>query len=132
MDIYTYVALANPYQAKAIIHKYGYSSKNVKNQSDLGICLKKVVAYEGENAFNDVLDSHPDRNVLIEKYNSENKKEANFSNANGSGCGCKSNQDMQYMNFVGNENQNKNSSKEIGIIIIASALLLASAIIVKK
>jgi hypothetical protein len=129
MDIYTYVASSNPYQAKAIIHKYGYSAKNVKDESDLGICLKKVVAYEGENAFNDVLDSHPDKNVLIEKYSSENKKEANFSNANG--CGCKSH-DMQYMNFVGNENQNKSSTKEIGIIIIASALLLASAIIVKK
>lgn len=129
MDIYTYVASSNPYQAKAIIHKYGYSAKNVKDNGDLGICLKKVVAYEGENAFNDVLDSHPDKNVLIEKYSSENKKEANFSNANG--CGCKSH-DMQYMNFVGNENQNKSSTKEIGIIIIASALLLASAIIVKK
>ena len=131
MDIYTYVASSNPYQAKAIIHKYGYSTKNVKDDGDLGICLKKVVAYEGENAFNDVLESHPDKNVLIEKYISENKKEANFSNANGS-CGCKSNHDMQYMNFVGNENQNKSSTKEIGIIIIASALLLASAIIVKK
>jgi hypothetical protein len=129
MDIYTYVASSNPYQAKAIIHKYGYSAKNVKDNGDLGICLKKVVAYEGENAFNDVLDSHPDKNVLIEKFSSENKKEANFSNANG--CGCKSH-DMQYMNFVGNENQNKSSTKEIGIIIIASALLLASAIIVKK
>lgn len=129
MDIYTYVASSNPYQAKAIIHKYGYSAKNVKDNGDLGICLKKVVAYEGENAFNDVLDSHPDKNVLIEKYSLENKKEANFSNANG--CGCKSH-DMQYMNFVGNENQNKSSTKEIGIIIIASALLLASAIIVKK
>jgi hypothetical protein len=129
MDIYTYVASSNPYQAKAIIHKYGYSAKNVKDNGDLGICLKKVVAYEGENAFNDVLDSHPDKNVLIEKYSSENKKDANFSNANG--CGCKSH-DMQYMNFVGNENQNKSSTKEIGIIIIASALLLASAIIVKK
>jgi hypothetical protein len=129
MDIYTYVASSNPYQAKAIIHKYGYSAKNVKDNSDLGICLKKVVAYEGENAFNDVLDSHPDKNVLIEKFSSENKKEANFSNANG--CGCKSH-DMQYMNFVGNESQNKSSTKEIGIIIIASALLLASAIIVKK
>jgi len=129
MDIYTYVASSNPYQAKAIIHKYGYSAKNVKDNGDLGICLKKVVAYEGENAFNDVLDSHPDKNVLIEKFSSENKKEANFSNANG--CGCKSH-DMQYMNFVGNDNQNKSSTKEIGIIIIASALLLASAIIVKK
>jgi len=132
MDIYTYVALSNPYQAKSIVHKYGYSTKNVKNESDLGVCLKKIVAYEGENAFNDVLDSHPDKNVLIEKFSSENKKEANFSNANGSGCGCKGNHDMQYMNFVGNENQNKNTTKEIGIIIIASALLLASAIIVKK
>ena len=119
MDIYTYVASSNPYQAKAIIHKYGYSAKNVKDNGDLGICLKKVVAYEGENAFNDVLDSHPDKNVLIEKFSSDNKKEANFSNANG--CGCKSH-DMQYMNFVGNDNQIKGSSKELGIIIVASAL----------
>ena len=68
MDIYTYVAACNPYQAKSILHKYGYSTKGVKHEGDLGVCLKQLVAYEGEDAFHDVLDSHPDKGVIMERF----------------------------------------------------------------
>jgi hypothetical protein len=127
MDIYTYVASSNPYQAKSILHKYGYSAKDIKDEKDLGICLKKLVSYEGEDAFIDILESHPDKGVIIEKYNADNKK-VEYKNADG-GCGCK-NHDKQYMNFVGNPESK--SSKEIGVYIIATALILAVAIISKK
>ena len=130
MDIYTYVATSNPYQAKSILHKYGYSAKDVQTESDLGVCLKKLVAYEGQNALNDVLSSHPDKGVIIEKYLVENKDSKTENNFNGSNCSCRKN---EYMNFSGSlDSASSKSKNEIGLFIIASALLLATAIISKN
>lgn len=130
MDIYTYVASCNPYQAKSILHKYGYSAKDVKNENDLGICLKQLVAYEGEDAFHDVLDSHPDKGVIMEKFGVQ-KKETEYKNCDGGGCSCH-HHDRHYMNFNGSDSQGSKSTKEVGVYIIAAALLLGAAIIVKK
>jgi hypothetical protein len=125
MDLYTYVAGSNPYQAKAIIHKYGYSTTNVKSPEDLGICLKKVVSYEGENAFFDVLESHPDKGVLVERYS---KKE----DVKSLGCGCSGHKE-QYMNASGDaENKQTSIVGQTSVFILAAALLLAAAIIVKN
>ena len=131
MDIYTYIAASNPYQAKAILHKYGYKMQNVRTESDLGQCLKKLVAYEGEDALQDILESHPDRGILVEKYGSENKSnDVNFSG--GCKCGCHGgNAELMYRNFTGSEGGSK-TVKEVGVYIIAASLLLAAAIIVKK
>jgi hypothetical protein len=130
MDIYTYVASCNPYQAKSIIHKFGYSVRDVNDAKDLGICLKKVVAFEGEPALHDVLDSHPDKLILLEKFSS--KKDEEHKSHDGSKCGCSS-VEKHYMNFNGNaESQTNKSTRDISYFILASALLLASAIIVKK
>jgi hypothetical protein len=138
MDIYTYVASSNPYQAKSILHKYGYSAKDVKNEKDLGICLKKLVSYEGEDAFIDILDSHPDKAVLIERYVSQNSK-PQYKNADGCDCGCKEcgdsknkkKSDSEYSNLSG-DNKDKKALTEVSIYIIAASLLLAAAIISKK
>lgn len=131
MDIYTYVATTNPYQAKSIIHKYGYSAKDVGNTKDLGACLKMLVGYEGDEALNDVLDSHPDKNVIIERYQAQQENEKNFSGGCGCGCNKCKNADVNYSNFMGLENMSK-SNREVSIFILASALLLGAAIIAKK
>lgn len=134
MDIYTYVAHSNPYQAKAILHKYGYSTKGVNDNNDLGVCLKQLVAYEGENAFNDILSSHPDSNVIVERFNMTNPTKEVYSNANGCncGCGCKGG-DRGYNNFSGTADALSTKSKtEASVFIMAAALLIAAAIIVKK
>jgi hypothetical protein len=130
MDIYTYVATSNPYQAKSILHKYGYSAKDVQTESDLGVCLKKLVAYEGQTALNDVLSSHPDKEVIIEKYLVENKDNKTEKNCDSNNCSCRKH---EYMNFSGSVDSASSKSKnEIGLFIIASALLLATAIISKN
>ena len=132
MDLYTYVATTNPYQAKSILYKYGYSTQGVQSEQDLGVCLKKLVAYEGQNALNDVLSSHPDKEVIIEKYLGENKKEHKDSDCNCHSCNTKKNE-LQYMNFSGAIAEATNKSKsEVSVFILVSALLLATAIIVKK
>lgn len=136
MDIYTYVAHSNPYQAKAILHKYGYSTKGVSNNNDLGVCLKQLVAYEGENAFNDILSSHPDSNVIVERYTMTNPTKEVYNSANGGcNCGCShcKGNDRNYHNFSGNPDSTSSRSKvEASVFIMAAALLIAAAIIVKK
>lgn len=131
MDLYTYVASSNPYQAKAILHKYGYSIRDVKTQSDLGNCLKSLVAYEGEDAFHDILDSHPDKGIIMEVYSKQMIKpeESKKCNCNGSSCSC--NREHYFLNASGSETTSK-SVRETSIYIMAAALLLAAAIIVKK
>lgn len=146
MDIYTYIASSNPHQARALLYKYGYEPQNVCDESDLGLCLKKLVAYEGEDAFNEILTHHPDTNVIIEKYrkDKEPEKENNFLNVSGNpyampmnpnymGCGC-GNRDRNFVNASGNSDEAKSekSKTEVSVFIIASALMLAAAIIVKK
>jgi len=146
MDIYTYIASSNPHQAKALLYKYGYEPQNVSDESDLGICLKKLVAYEGENAFHDILTYHPDTNVIIEKYENEkptNNRESNFLNVSGQpmvmnhgcvGCGCGGNRDRNFSNLSGDSDESKSqkSKSEVNVFIMAAALMLAAAIIVKK
>ena len=128
MDLYTYVASSNPYQAKSILHKYGYSAKDVRNEKDLGVCLKKLVSYEGEGAFMDVLDSHPDKGVIIEKYLSEQKRE--YKNADGD-CGCSGKKDdTQHTNFIGSGESK--SARDLSLIIISASLVIAFAIMSKK
>lgn len=131
MDLYTYVASSNPYQARAILHKYGYSIKDVKNKSDLGDCLKSLVAYEGEDAFQDILDSHPDKGVILEVYSKQMIKpeESKKCNCNGHPCSC--NREHYFLNASGSDAPSK-SVRDTSIYIMAAALLLAAAIIVKK
>lgn len=131
MDLYTYVASSNPYQAKSILHKFGYSTRGVQDEADLGVCLKKLVAYEGQNALDDILSNHPDKEVIIEKYLLENKKSEKHGDCNCVSCSNK--KELQYMNFNGVNDAIQNKSKsEVSVFILVSALLLATAIIVKK
>lgn len=126
MDLYTYIANNNPYQAKSILHKFGYSFNNIKTDNDLGLCLKQLVAREGENAFNDILQNHPDKGVIIESFLNENKDDYQKK----SNCNCS---EKNFMNFNGqNDNRNSNISKETNVFILAAALILAAAIIVKN
>ena len=132
MDLYTYVATSNPYQAKAILHKYGYSMQNVRNESDLGVCLRKLVAYEGEGAFSDILDSHPDKNVIVEMYGNKTKLDGTCKNGQCDCSSCKAKEIQQYLNFSGTNETTNKSIKEFSIYILSAALLLAAAIISKK
>lgn len=132
MDIYTYIATSNPYGSRAILHKYGYGIRGVSNAKDLGKCLQQLVQKEGESAFYDVLDHHPDKELLAEYQELKQAKKEPQPHSNACGCG-----GTAYMNFAGamqtaaSTNQN-NSSREFSGYIIAAALILGAAIIAKN
>jgi hypothetical protein len=141
MNIYTYVAQCNPSMAKAICHKYGYKLTGVQSKSDLGVCLEQLVAKEGESALNDIVNNHPDRDLIIEMSGVETKhlNMEGFSNYTGGrcNCGCNNKPNKKYdefVNYIGEESIARTSlmNNQTNSVIIASAFLLGVAILSKK
>lgn len=63
MNVFNYIAQTNPEGVKAICRKYGYK---LQRNARLGDCVKYVVAKEGEQALEDFMNLHPDREYFVE------------------------------------------------------------------
>lgn len=128
MDVYSYVASANPAQATNIINSFGYQ---VTNKRDMGANLRTLVANEGEPALRAVLSAHPDKDILLEI--SEPIKGLNSKLH----CDCKSCRKMRdnYLNASGreeNQSEAARSASQTNTFLLAAAMILAVAIISKK
>lgn len=100
MSVYRYIAEVNPDAAYEVCQRNGFG--DIYSNQELGDTLQ-VIAAQGENGLKDVLSAHPDRDVIIEIYLSENKKsnsvnyatpqiiQKNFANATGSNLVSKTN-----------------------------------------
>jgi hypothetical protein len=142
MNVFKYVAESNPNGAVQIINSFGY---DVRSSSDLGKSLSELVAEVGEPALKKVMDNHPDKDVILELYAIENTKEKEEKSC---GCdGCKNNQKvaehLQYLNATGNgafaDAKSNNSTtnthllaNQTNVILVVSALFIATALILKK
>lgn len=130
MTIYEYIAANNPVQAERTIRRFGYESVRGSN---LGDNLREVVAQEGEDAFRAVLDLHPDREVIVEVFAPKEEKES--CGCTKGKCTCRKN---DYMNADGANNSAQEttaaqvSAAQANTFLMAAALILAVAIIVKK
>lgn len=66
MNVYQNIAYNKPDEANEICKKYGYYQ--VENIDELSYCLQKIVADEGEIAFTEVMNLHPDKDVILELF----------------------------------------------------------------
>lgn len=141
MNVFKYVAESNPNGAVQIINSFGYE---VTSNSDLGKSLSELVTEVGEPALKKVMDNHPDKDVILELYASENTKDKEKE------CGCDScrnrtrtNEHLQYLNATGNgafadekpTNSTTNThlmANQTNVILVVSALFIATALIIKK
>lgn len=139
MNVFKYVAESNPNGSVQVINSFGYE---VMNNSDLGKSLSELVAEVGEPAFKKVMDNHPDKDVILELYANENSK--------GKECTCdscadknKNNEYLQYLNVTGagalpKEKTDTSSTNthllanQTNVILVVSALFIATALILKK
>lgn len=141
MNVFKYVAESNPNGAVQIINSFGY---DVTSKSDLGKSLSELVAEVGEPAFKKVMDNHPDKDVILELYASEDVKDKDKE------CGCDScrnrtmmSDHLQYLNVTGSGKfaDEKSSTSttnthllanQTNVILVVSALFIATALILKK
>jgi hypothetical protein len=142
MNVFKYVAESNPNGAIQIINSFGYE---VTSKSDLGRSLSELVSEVGEPALMKVMDNHPDKDVILELYASENAKDKSDK-----ACGCDScmnkqrmNEHLNYLNATGSgafvDEKSANSStnthllaNQTNVILVVASLFIATALILKK
>ena len=141
-SIYSTVAAANPGYARGVIAKWGYDAKGVRTPKDLAKVLEQLVGREGEQALRDIADGHPDKGLFMEIYGSPGVDVSKYLNAAGPsepcrcqrcGCGRDRDRDRDYHNFTGAEAvPMAYQAASQGTALMAAALILAVAILVKK
>lgn len=129
VNIYTYMAAANPYFAKSLAHKYGYEFD--KDQR-LDTVLQQLVSYEGEPALMEIVENHPDKELFMEYF--EKKYADQLKGVKKESTG----ELATYMNFTGQlaavqqTAENRKLTNETSLMVLAGAILIAFAIITKK
>jgi len=94
MNVYHYIAENNPDAANEVCNKYGFFQIN--SIDELANCLQQIVAQDGEGSFKEVMELHPDKDVLIElfdKKKDETPAVVTPQVLNADGCSCKSSAD---------------------------------------
>ncbi len=141
--LYSYIAASNPGLSVGLCEKYGYDVPPVRNFVELGGLLEQLKDREGEAAFRDIMDLHPEKNLILEMYAPEVPAKA-LAGADGTmqkkGCGCQECQESHHHynknNFShadgGQQTLHPITPTQTGLLILGSAFLIAFAIISKK
>jgi len=152
-----YVAASDPNFARNICMKFGYTVPPVRNPRELGGLLDQLVEMEGEPAFIEILDHHPDKELILESYGTSKLEQSTHLGADGSqtkgGCGCggcKGCQGSKQLNYANADaagtvaaqinstnnatqhNAHQITSTQTGVIILACAMIISLAIMSKK
>ena len=116
MDIFDYVAQSNPSSAMSVCRNYGYRLQGGREGLSHG--LRQLVSKEGESAMRDILNAHPDKELFIEVYG---QRVPQYQPPIQQG----------YFNAIGDGVTSSDKLvNQTNIFLMASALLLATAIIV--
>ncbi len=97
MNVYEYIAEANPDGALKLCNRYGFFQIN--NQDELATCLLSIVAQDGnenaQNALKEVMELHPDKDTIIELFDKKKDESvvvtAPVSTDSNKDCGCSHN-----------------------------------------
>ena len=66
MNVYYYIADSNSDAANKLCNKYGYYQ--IRSIDELAYCLQEIVANEGEGALKEIMELHPDKDVVLELF----------------------------------------------------------------
>lgn len=66
MNVYLYIAENNPDEAYEICKKYGYF--NINSIEELADALKSIVAENGQEPLEEILNIHPEKEVILEIF----------------------------------------------------------------
>ena len=143
MNVYEYVADSNPRMAEQIMNSFNY---DVINSADMG--LSQLVDKVGEPALQKVMENHPDKDIILELFsksedekngscncnycrnkNRNNDEHLNYLNANGNGMVAPVPTTTTPNDASGNTHLLANQTN---VILVVSALFIATALILKK
>jgi hypothetical protein len=125
MNVYQYIAYSNPDAANALCNKHGYYQ--IQSYDELADCLQSVVARKGESAFKEIMELHPEKEVVVELFMKpepptppiqimEQKRERD--------CSCMLNAD--------GSQQNQGMASQTNLMILVAAMIVSISIIAMK
>lgn len=123
MNVYLYIAQTSPDAANSICKKYGYTQ--VQSISELAYCMKRIVAEKGEDGLKEILELHPEKDVILELFQKKTEIEPVVVQERKRDCSC-------WMNADGQTNSNQNVAGQTNMIILAAALIVSISIISMK
>jgi hypothetical protein len=122
MNVYQHIAENNPYAANEFCKKYGY----YQNQyiEEIPDCLQIIVADNGESAFKDLMELHPEKSVILELFQPEPQpmQQTLQQPQVQQDCGCTKNADGTASNIASSTN----------VVIIVAALIISISLIAMK
>lgn len=132
--MYYSIATTSPNEAYDLCCKYGYSNV-ASNVDDLAGCLQHIVATEGEVGLKDVMELHPDKEVILQLFG-EKKGYC------GCGCGGKCGEKEKsaepvvvtssFANTDGAKPVDTNLASNTNAYILIAAFVVAIAIVAKS
>ena len=89
-DVYQRIAIHNPTKASQICNRYGYNCETIEEGAE----ALQVIADSGDAQFKEVMELHPEKDVILALFSSNNnnfppRRYKNFA-GDESGCGCSS------------------------------------------
>ena len=66
MNVYLYIAENNPDASYEVCKKYGYF--NIQSIEELATALQSIVAENGQDSLEEILEIHPDKEVILEVF----------------------------------------------------------------
>lgn len=129
MNVYQYIAYSNPDAANELCNKHGYYQ--IQSIDELADCLQSIVARKGESAFKDIMELHPDKEVVLELF--EKKIEAKpeppvqiMEQKRERDCSCMLNADGAA------QAQNQGIASQTNLMILVAAMIVSISIISMK
>jgi hypothetical protein len=143
MNVYEYVADSNPKVAEQIMNSFNYDAIN---SSDMG--LSQLVDMVGEPALQKVMENHPDKDIILEMFSKTEDDKSGSCNCDSCKNKNRKNDDyLNYLNVTGSgtvapvppattpNDASANThllANQTNVILVVSALFIATALILKK
>jgi hypothetical protein len=125
MDVYSYIAYNNADAANDLCNQYGYHS--ISSLDHLAHTLQSIVALKGEAALKDVMELHPDKDVILEIFEKKNEVIAVPQQPEPQkDCSCMKSADGT------SSNNNSTIASNTNLMILAAAFIVSISIISMK
>jgi hypothetical protein len=126
MNVYYYIADSKPDAANKVCNKYGYYQ--IQSIDEIAYCLQEIVANQGESALKEIMDLHPDKDVVLELF--EKKSEIIvptpiMEQERKRDCSC-------MLNADGATQSNQGIASQTNIMILVAAMIVSISIISMK
>jgi hypothetical protein len=129
MNVFQNIAYSNSDSALKICNRYGYYQ--IQSEEELANCLQNIVAVKGESALKEIMELHPDKEVIIELFETKpEKQERQMETEKKKDCSCMANADGN--TTTANQSGVSGIASQTNLLILVAAIIVSISIISMK